>query len=184
MKTFFIILLCFSLHAENAALLTSEKDGTTNHSTATEWNGKLLTCAHSIKDGGSIKVQSSEGWINCTVVRMDKFLDLCLLKPEKKIHFTQRETNGVTAFGAPGGEMQAFPVKLVDESHAQGDGSAVDFGISGGCVLDAKGKLVGIIRGVVHRLVKDGRADDGIKRVKTNCLEFVPAQNVKDFLDR
>lgn len=174
-------LLSPALLAENATQLECVKGKSTHHGTVTEFDGKLITCWHTVKEGGEIRVWSREGWVICSVVRVDIFLDLALLKPEKKVLFTSRETEGITAYCAPLGVMQTFPVKIVDHYYAIDAENVVDHGASGGCILDVKGKLLGIIRGLCY--VREGEGKEE-KMIKTNRFEFVPKVNVQDFLRR
>jgi hypothetical protein len=190
-----LLLTAMSLTAAdkepNAALLICQRESgdstITSYGTVTEIDGKFVTAWHVVEEGGTIKIAAENGWITATVERHDEFLDLALLKTEKKAKLSQLLRKGAQmttplAMAAPGGNLQMFSVKLVSVSKADDIGGEyihLDHGSSGGCIRGCKGEFIGIIRGIMY--IEEEKSK---KKVQTNQCEFVPAQNVWDFLRR
>ncbi len=106
---------------------------------------QVLTAYH-VVDRGYITVELAGEWRKCRVVRFDHKLDLalleCVAESDDVVKLAQGEPLYVSA------SDKSAPIQNREVSRQSGwVNGHIDHGNSGGPVLNAKGELVGIVRG-------------------------------------
>jgi S1-C subfamily serine protease len=137
--------------------------------TGVVWNaseGLVLTALHVVEQMPGVTVSFAGGAaLRARVIDVDPMLDLALLsvgapfgRPPARARRADRFDAGdaVTVLGCPGERCGAARAVLLDRAHRFAGSTylalqgAVEAGTSGGAVVDARGRLVGIVDLVVH----------------------------------
>jgi S1-C subfamily serine protease len=148
------------------AKYTEGSEQITNHGTAVAVDKHLLLTAYHNVTQGAFTIEQDGKWVDATLVRFDTNTDLALMRIKERVEpITLSESPALfISASAKSKPVADKRVSGIMEALIKAD---VQVGESGGAVLDARGRLVGIIVAV------DGYEDSGRGRIV--CLETIRA---------